>query len=61
MLNEIINEVLVEEKYEVWEINRRCDVITTKLSLHYNNQLENCNRMLRKRLTSLDKINNECY
>ena len=61
MLNEMINEVLVEEKYEVQEINRRCEEITTKLSLRYNDQLENFNRMLGKRLISLDEINNECY
>ena len=60
-LNEMINKILVEEKYEVWEINQRCEEIFIKLSLNYNDQLENCNRMLGKRMMNLDEINDECY
>ena len=61
MLNKMINEVLVKDKSELRAINRKCTEITTKLSLQYNDRLEYCNRMLRKRVTSLDEINEECY
>ena len=61
MLNKIITEVLVEEKFEVWDINQKCEEITTKLSLQYNDQLENYNRMLGKQVMSHNEINDERY
>ena len=61
MLNELINEVLVEEIEEIWEINRRYNKITTKLFLTYNDQLESINRMASKRLMSLEEKNDKSY
>ena len=49
-LNEMLNKVLAEEKLEVKTINQKCKEITTKLSLQYNDWLENFNRKIGKRL-----------
>jgi len=60
-MNEILNKVRAEDESEVRVINWKCEQIIIKLYLKYNDRLEKLNRMIGKRLISLEGINDECH
>ena len=57
----MLNKVRAEDESEVRVINWKCEEIITKLYLKYNDRLEKLNRMICKRLISLEGINDECH
>ena len=59
-LNDMIKAVFTDDKAELKHINRLSTDITTKLVLSSNDNLENLNLMLGKRVLSLEWINDEC-
>ena len=61
MINTIMQEYLLDEKAELREINCLSSNIAIKLTFHYQNNLENLNNQLGKRVTQLERINNECH
>ena len=61
IINTMIQEYLVDEKAELREINCLSLNIATKLTFHYQYNLENWNNQLRKRVLQLERINNECH
>ena len=61
MLNLIIQEFLADEQSELREINRLCSNISAKLTIQYQNDLEDQNWIIEKWLLQLKRINYDCH
>jgi len=60
-LNQMIWEVLTNDRSEIRTINRQCLEIIMKLLFEDQEKLEYYSKMLGKRISQLEEINNECH